>query len=135
MDFGVSYEVPLHIFDLQFFDNKTTSFLKNFEICAEMYFVSLFLLNERNITTSFLMVHLKCTVVDYANLNSSSINKPFLSYRLSNILFCFLRLFISVYFNKAFVKNFIKKPSVFNTNFQNSFQDIVYYRILERQTL
>ena len=38
----------------------------------------LFLLKERNITTSLLLMHLKCTVVHYANLNSSSINKPYL---------------------------------------------------------
>ena len=44
----------------------------------EMHFVSLFFLNQRNITTSLLMIHLKCTVVHYANLNSISISKPYL---------------------------------------------------------
>ena len=38
-------------------------------------------------------------------------------------------LLIYVYFNEAFVKNFMKKLSSFNTNFQNSFQDAVYYRL------
>ena len=37
-----------------------------------MYFVSLFFLNKRNVTTTLLMMHLKCTVIDYANLNSRS---------------------------------------------------------------
>ena len=66
-----------------------------------MNFVSLFFLNERNIATSLLMIHLKCTVVHYANLNSSSINKAYLLFRLFQFL-------IYVYFNEAFVKNFIK---------------------------
>ena len=60
------------------------------------------------ITTSLLMIHWKCTVVHYANLNSSSINKPFLNYGLLNMLFCFFRFLIYVYFNEAFVKNFVK---------------------------
>ena len=33
-----------------------------------MHFVSLFFLNERNITTPLLMIHLKPTSVHYANL-------------------------------------------------------------------
>ena len=41
-------------------------------------YFSLFLLNERDIRTSPLMIHLKCTAVHYANLNWSSINKTFL---------------------------------------------------------
>ena len=52
--------------------------LKFFEISMEMHFVSLFPLNEGDITTSFLMIHLKCTVVHYNNLNPSSINNPLL---------------------------------------------------------
>ena len=42
MDFGSSYEVLLHVFDLQIFDYKIKSFLKMFEVCTEMYFVFLF---------------------------------------------------------------------------------------------
>ena len=38
-----------------------TNIFKIFEISAEMHFVSLFFLNERNITASFLMMHLKCS--------------------------------------------------------------------------
>ena len=79
-----------------------------FSICTDMHFVSLFFLNERNITTSLLMIHLKCTVVHYANLNSSSKNKPFLNYGLLNMLFRFFRFLIYVYFNEAFVKIFMK---------------------------
>ena len=59
------------------------------ESCTEMYFVSLFLLNERNIATSLLMIHLKCIVVHYADLNSSSLNKLFLNYGSSNMPFYF----------------------------------------------
>ena len=49
-----------------------------FKISTEMYFVSLVFLNERNNTTSRSMMYVKCNVVHYANLNSSSINKPYL---------------------------------------------------------
>ena len=100
-----------NIFDLHAFDNETAAFLIFFEICTDMHIVSLFFLNKRNITTSFLMMHLKCTVVNYANLNSSSINKPFLNMlfnRPSNMLFRFFQFLIYVYFNEAFVKKFMK---------------------------
>ena len=43
-----------------------------------MHFVSLFFLNERNITISLFMIHLKFTVAHFANLKSSFINKPYL---------------------------------------------------------
>ena len=64
-------------------DNETTAFLKFFEICMKMHFVSLFLLNERNIniTTSLLTLHLKRTVEHYANISSISLSKPPLNYR------------------------------------------------------
>ena len=74
-------------------------------------------LNERNITTSHLMIHLKCTVVHHANLNSSSKNKP----HLRATEHSFIQFLIYVYINEAFTKNFMKKLSFFNTNFQNSF--------------
>ena len=79
-----------------------------FEICTDMHFVSLFFLNERNITTSLLMIHLKCTVVHYTNLNWSSKNKPFLNYGSLNMLFRFFRFLIYVYFNETFVKKLMK---------------------------
>ena len=80
-----------------------------------------------------MMIHLKCTVVHYANLDSSFINKPSLwavEYAISFFAISYLCLF-----NEAFVKNFMKKLSFFHTNFQNSFQDVVYYRMLGCQTL
>ena len=98
-----------NISDLQSFGNERTAL---FEICTEMYFVSLFFLNERNITTSLLMMHLKCTVVYYANLNLSTLNKPFLNYGPSNVLFCYFRFLIYGYFNEAFVENFMEKLSI-----------------------
>ena len=97
-----------------------------------MDFVSLFSLNERNTATSLLMVNLKCTVVHFGSLNSSSINKPFLNYGPSNMLFPFFPFLFYVYFDEAFVKNFIKKQSFFNTNFQSSFQDVkIYFKVTE----
>ena len=58
-----------NIFDLHFFGNETVVLLKPFEICTEMLFVSSFFLNEKNITTFLLMIQLRCTVVNYANLH------------------------------------------------------------------
>ena len=72
------------------FENETTA-RKFYEICTGMRFVSIFFLTERDITTSLLIMHLKCTVVRYANLNSISIKKPFLSFFASfNFLFMFI---------------------------------------------
>ena len=78
-----------NVFNLYIFDKETAALLIFFGICTEMNFVSLFFLNERNITTSLLMIHLKCTFVHYANLNSSSLNKPFLNCGPFNMLFLF----------------------------------------------
>ena len=72
----------------------------------------------------------------YSNLNSSSINKPFLNYGPLNMLFLFFFFrFIYVYFNEAFVKKNYEITIILNVNFQNSFQDAVYYKILGCQTL
>ena len=63
-----------------------------------MDLISLFFLNKINIATLHLLVHLKCTVVHYASLNSSSINKPYLlavKYTISFFFFDFLFMFIS----------------------------------------
>ena len=101
-----------------------------------MHFVSLFFLNERNVTTSLLMIHLKCTVV-HSNLNPSSVNNPFLNYGPLNMqfLFFFFRFFIYVYYNENFAKEIMNQLSFFNANFWNSFQNVVYYKILGRVTL
>ena len=96
-----------------------------------MHFVSLFFLNERNITISLLMIDIKC-VVHYANLNSSSINMQYLRPVEYAISFFSISLCL---FQRSFVKNFMKKPSFFNANFQNSFQDVEYYRIVGCQIL
>ena len=108
IDFEGFYEVlPRHkYFYLHIFGNETTALLIFFEISMEMHFVSLFFLNEKNITTSLLMVHLKCTVVHYAILNPSSMSTPFLNYGPLNMLFYFFDFF--VYFNEDFIKNFTK---------------------------
>ena len=93
-----------------------------------MHFVPLLFLNERNITTSRLMIHLKCTVVHDSNLNSSSVNKSFLNYGPLNMLFLFLFFFrfliyVSIsylHFNEDFVKK-IMNYHFFNANLRNSF--------------
>ena len=81
------------------------------------------------------MINLKCTDVHYANLSPSSINKSFLNHGLLNVLFHFFRFLVYVYFNEAFVKNFIKELSFFNTSFETSFKDVVYHIIFGYQTL
>ena len=84
-----------NIFDLHIFDKETVALLNFLEICIKKHFVSSFFLNEKSITTSLLMIHLKYTVVHYSNLNSSSISKPFLNYGPLNMLFFFLFFTIS----------------------------------------
>ena len=125
-----------NIFDLLICDNETMALLLNFfEICTEMHFVSLFFSKWKKHYNLLLVVRLKCTVVHYANLNSSSKNKAFLNYGSLNMLFRFFRFPIYVYFNETFVKKLMKQLSSFNTNFQNSFIDVVYCRTLRCQTL
>ena len=94
-----------NIFDLHIFEFKTATLLNFFQICTDMHFVSLIFLNERNITTSLLTIHLECTVVPYANLNSSSVNKPFLNYGLLNMLFFFFDLLFMFILIKLLSKN------------------------------
>ena len=53
------------IFDLYTFDNETMALVKFLKTSREIHFLYLFFLNERNITSSFLMIHLKCVVVHY----------------------------------------------------------------------
>ena len=76
-----------NIFDLHIFNKETAALLNFFENCTDIHFVSLFFLNERNITTSLLMIHLEYTVLQHSDLKSSSINKPFLNYEPLNMLF------------------------------------------------
>ena len=108
-----------NIFDLHIFDNETAAFLfiylfiYLFEICPDMYFVSLFFLNERNITTSLLTTKLKCTVVHYANLNSSFKSKPFLNYVPLNILFFFFFLFLMFILMKLLVQKMYEITIIF----------------------
>ena len=85
-----------NIFDLHTSDNETTDLLKFFGISTAMQFVSLFFLNEGNITISLLITYLKCTVVNYANKNSSSLNKHYLRAVEYAISFFFDSLFMFI---------------------------------------
>ena len=109
--FWWSFNSVTNIFDLNIFDNETTALLKLFEICAEMHlFLYFFYIKEIfQPQTSLLMIHLKCTAVHYVNLNSSSINKPYL--RTVEYAISFLSISIYAYLTNAFVKNFMKKLS------------------------
>ena len=117
-----------NIFDLQFSDNETTTLSKSLEICTKMHFVSLFFLNERNI----LVIQLKCTVVHYVDLRSSSIifKLRAVEYASSFFSICYLSLF-----QRGSCEKLLKKIFIFNTHFQNSSQDVGYYRILGCQIL
>ena len=109
-----------NFFDLHSFDGPFKSFW-NFHQNAFCFFIFSKCKKHYNLTynsTTWIVVH-------YANINSSSINKPYLravEYAIS--FFSFFSIFY-VYFNEAF-----KKAPLFNANFQNSFQDVVDYRIL-----
>ena len=59
----------------------------------------------------------------YANANSSSINKPYLwavGYAVSFFSNSYLRLFY-----RGFCQKLSEKTVIFNTDFQNSFQDVI----------
>ena len=84
-----------------------------------MQFVSLFFLNEKNTTTFLVLMHLKCTVVHYSNLNSSSGNKPLFKLRAVEyaISFFFFRFLIYVSFNEAFAKKNYEVTIIFSFKF------------------
>ena len=80
MDFEGSYRVLLrhkYFWSTCFWQWKEDPF-KSFWNFHKNAFCSFSFLNESKITFSVLMIRLKCTVVHYANLNSSSINNPYL---------------------------------------------------------
>ena len=129
----MKFHYVTNISDLYTFDKETRALLKFFEISTETYFVSLFSLSERNITMSLLMIHLKFTVVHYSNLNSSSINKPYLR-AVEYTISCFFNFLFMFIWTRLLSKT-LKKLSFFNADFQNSFQDVVYYRTLWCRTL
>ena len=52
-----------------------------------------------------------------------------------NILFRFFPFPIYVSFNKAFAKNFTKKLSFFNTNFEHLFQDVILLQNIRMSNL
>ena len=110
-DFEGSQVVLLrhNFFYLRIFDNEAAIILKFFEVCMEMHFVSLFFLKERNIATSLLMIHLKCSIVHYANQAPQTSR----SYWPLNMLFHFFRFLIYVYFNEAFVEKIFKITIIF----------------------
>ena len=77
-------------------------FFKSAQICILFLY---FFQNARNISTSLLIIHLKCTIAHYANLNSSSKNKPFLNYGLLNMLFRFFHFLFMFILIKLLSKN------------------------------
>ena len=114
--------VVSNIFDPHICDNERAALLNFFEISngyAFCFFI--FFQNERNITTSLLMTHLKCTVVHYAKLNSSSKNKPILNYGCWICYFVFFAfLFMSILikllskniWNNSFLKQNIRTSNL-----------------------
>ena len=96
MDFERSFGVLLRQkhFDIDILCHEMLTLFIFFEISTKMHFTSLLFLNQRKITTSLLMIDLKCTVVHYANLNLSFINKPFLNYGCWICYFVFFIFFI-----------------------------------------
>ena len=71
----------------------------------------------------------------YSNGIESFTDRLLSNYEPLNMLFHFFRHLIYCVFHEAFVKKFMKKPSLFNSTFKNPFQDVVYYRKLGCLTL
>ena len=70
-----------------------------------------------------------------SNGNESFRGRLLSNYGSLNMLFHFFRHLIYCVFHDAFVKKFMKKPSLFNSTFKNPFQDVVYYGKLACLTL
>ena len=128
--------MPLHQYLwFEILDNEKTALWIFFEIYTEERFASYILSNEGNIKASILLILLKCIVVGYSNGNESFTGRLFSNYGPLNMLFHSPRYLIYSVFHKAFVKKFMKKLSFFNSNFKNSFQDVVHSRKLGCLTL
>ena len=91
--------------------------------------------NKGNIKASILLILLKCIVEGYSNKNESFTNRLFSNNGPLNMRFHIFRYRIYNVSHEAFVKKSMKKLSFFNSNFNNSFQDVLYYRKLECLTL
>ena len=76
-----------------------------------------------------------CIVEGYSNGNESFTGRLFSNYESLNRVFHFFRYLVYSVFHETFVKNLMKKPSFFSSNFRNSFQDVAYYRKLGCLTL
>ena len=94
-----------------------------------------FLFVLRGLATSLLMIHLKCAVVYYAILNSSSIKKPYLRTVEYAFFFFFFRILIYDCFNEDFIKNFLKKLSfliqIFKIHFKMYISKCLKYELHE----
>ena len=92
---------------------------------SEIFLIYKFLTMKRRPFENFLkFVHLKCTVAHYAHLNSSPINKPFLNYGLSNMLFCFFLVFL--FFFWYFLKRLLSKTFWKNYRFLKQISKILF---------
>ena len=80
MVFGVfmKFYYVTNIFDSHTFDNKTTALLKLFKISTENGFCFFIFSKWKKNCSLIFNDTLKCAVVHYCNLNSSSINKLYL---------------------------------------------------------
>ena len=108
-----------NIFYPHTFDNEATALLKFFENSTEMHFVYSCFLNERNIKTSHLMIHIKYTVVHYVNLNSRFTNQLYLrAVQYAIFFYDFLFMFILTrLLSKTLLKNYDFLIQISKTHF------------------
>ena len=88
--FGCSNEALLHqkyFLSGNCWQWNDSSFIYFFKKIARKCMLFLYFSEWKKYTTSLLITHLKCSVVHYANLNSSSINKWFFNYVPSSMAF------------------------------------------------
>ena len=105
-----------NIWDLQTFDKETTAISNFLEICTETHFCCLFSLTGKIIGILCLLIDIKCLVSIYFIENYSFAKRPFPNYGSLKMVFHFFRFF-TFCFHGIFVKNFLKKLSLFNANF------------------
>ena len=94
------------------------------------------MLNEGNIKDSILLILLKCIVAGFSNGNESFTGRLLSNYESLNMPFHFFDISLIVFSMRLLSKSFfMKKLSIFSSNFKNSFQAVVYYRKLGCPTL
>ena len=130
----INYYFLAKIWDLEIVGKEMMTFWISLLICPETRFCCLFSVTRKIIGMSSLLIHMKCLVDIYFIEKQIFAKQPFLNYGSSKMAFHFFMFFTFSYFRGTFVKNFMKKLSVFNANFWNLIHNLVFCQVLPSQS-